>query len=236
MVAILTEHIGGKWPFWLSPRQIIIIPVSSAFNDYAKYLTDTLNSFEFYAEMDPTSNTLNKKIRNAQIAQWNYQAIVGVKEESNMSVNLRSRDSKDPLGDLSLTALITKLKGESTPSSVKFNEFVAYKGRMPEGALQTSTPASAAPAAKPGGGASPKASPTVASKGAAPKGAVLKGAGGGDTNEAHLENHPYMGGFVPSKKDADLFASATSVPKTPNMARWYEHISSFAAKEVQSWP
>merc|ERR1719343_663601 len=46
--AILIEHYGGKWPFWLSPRQIIIIPVANSFNDYARYLTDTLTRFQFY--------------------------------------------------------------------------------------------------------------------------------------------------------------------------------------------
>jgi len=238
MVAILTEHFGGKWPFWMSPRQVMVIPISNAFNDYAKYVTDTLNSFRFFAELDPSSNTLNKKIRNAQIAQWNYQCIVGEQEEGSMSVNLRSRDSKNPIGDLTLAALIDKLKAESNPSSKPFDEFTAFKGRMPEG-IGAAAPAAAAgkaPAAKSAPAAKADKATAAPAKGAAsPTAAPDKAPKGGNSNEAHLENHPYMGGFAPSKKDADLFATMSAVPSTPHLARWYEHISSFTAIEKNSW-
>lgn len=227
-VAILTEHYGGKWPFWVSPRQIIIIPVANSFNDYAKYVTDALINFGFFAEMDPSSNTLNKKIRNAQVAQWNYAAVVGEKEEASFSVNLRSRGEKNAIGDFTLSELVAKLKAESEPSSRKFNEFDAYKGKVPEGASQAASPAAASSpqagkkeAAKPAGGASPKAAP--------------KGSGSSEPNEAHLEDHPYLGGYGPSKKDSAAFSSLKDVPKTPNMARWYEHISSFTSMERESW-
>jgi len=226
MVAILTEHFGGKWPFWLSPRQVIVVPVASGFNDYAKYVTDTLTNFGFHAEFDASSNTLNKKVRNAQIAQWNYCAIVGEAEEAAMSVNLRSRDAKGAIGDFTLSGLIDKLKAESEPSSKKFNEFHEFKGRTPEGPAAAVVAAVAAiqgsaAAAKPAAGAT-KGAPAAAAKGAS-----------GD--EAFLEDHPYLGGFAPSKKDATLFASMTSVPATPNLKRWYEHVSSFTSMEKDSW-
>lgn len=227
MVAILTEHFGGKWPFWMSPRQVIVVPVANGFNDYAKYVTDTLTNFGFYAEFDASSNTLNKKVRNAQIAQWNYCAIVGEAEEAAMSVNLRSRDAKGAIGDFTLSGLIEKLKAESEPSSKKFNEFHEFKGRTPEGpaaavaAAPAAAPAAAKKDSKPAAGAS-KGAPAAAAKGAS-----------GD--EAFLEDHPYLGGFAPSKKDAALFASMTSVPATANLKRWYEHVSSFTSMEKDSW-
>jgi threonyl-tRNA synthetase len=233
-VAIITEHFGGKWPFWLSPRQVMIIPVSAAFNDYAKYVTDTLVTFGFYAEFDPSSNTLNKKVRNAQIAQWNYAAIVGEAEEASMSVNLRSRDEKDAIGNITLAKCVERLKAESNPSSRPFDTFTAYKGRMPveevKAALASVGNGAAAAAvggqkaAKPAG--SPKGGPS-SEKSSAPKNAS------GD--EAFLDDHPYLGGYAPSKKDATVFASLKEIPKTPNMARWFEHISSFTALEKESW-
>lgn len=73
MVAILTESYAGKWPFWLSPRQAMVMPVSSQFDDYATQVKDKLWSAGFMAELDTdASDTLNKKIRNAQLAQFNF--------------------------------------------------------------------------------------------------------------------------------------------------------------------
>ncbi|CAG8664212.1 4903_t:CDS:2, partial [Paraglomus occultum] len=72
MVAILTENFGGKWPFWLSPRQVIVIPVAPKFNDYAQKVADECYKAHLYAETDVSEHLLNKKIRNAELAQWNF--------------------------------------------------------------------------------------------------------------------------------------------------------------------
>lgn len=61
------EHFGGKWPFWLSPRQVAIVPVSQKHEDYAKLIEGLLRQEGYHAEVDQTNNTLNKKIRNAQL-------------------------------------------------------------------------------------------------------------------------------------------------------------------------
>jgi threonyl-tRNA synthetase len=65
MFAILAEHTGGKWPFWISPRQVIVIPISEKFIDYAEkiYLRLKLEGYE--AEIDRSEGTINKKVRNA---------------------------------------------------------------------------------------------------------------------------------------------------------------------------
>ena len=73
MMAVLTENFGGKWPFWLSPRQAMVVPVGVPFNGYAKEVAEILRSKGFCAEADTDDgNTMNKKVRNAQIAQFNF--------------------------------------------------------------------------------------------------------------------------------------------------------------------
>jgi threonyl-tRNA synthetase len=95
MIAILTESFGGKWPFWLSPNQVILITIAPAFDDYALKVKNELyeNGFECEFDMD-ASTTLNKKVRNAQIAHYNFILVVGEKEKINNTVNVRTRDNK----------------------------------------------------------------------------------------------------------------------------------------------
>ncbi|KAK9497601.1 hypothetical protein O3M35_004298 [Rhynocoris fuscipes] len=94
MIAILTEQFSGKWPFWLSPRQIMVIPVSSQFDSYAIQVHQMLTRENFMCDYDiDAGDTLNKKIRNAQLAQYNFILVVGEKERDNMTVNVRTRDN-----------------------------------------------------------------------------------------------------------------------------------------------
>lgn len=73
MMAILTESFAGKWPFWLSPRQVMVIPVGPQFDQYATQVQEKLSGAGFMAEVDiDHSDTMNKKIRNAQLAQFNF--------------------------------------------------------------------------------------------------------------------------------------------------------------------
>ena len=73
MIAVLTENFGGKWPFWLSPRQAMVVPVGPNVNVYAQEVRDTLRSSGFCVDVDvDDGNTMNKKVRNAQVAQYNF--------------------------------------------------------------------------------------------------------------------------------------------------------------------
>merc|ERR1712118_614878 len=105
------------------------IPISDAFGPYAEYLKDQLRNNGFHADVDTTSATLNKKVRDAQLAGWCYQAVVGAKEEAGWSANLRSRDSPQPLGSFPVPALIEKLRQEGMPSSRPFNTLATWSGR-----------------------------------------------------------------------------------------------------------
>lgn len=89
MIAILTESYAGKWPFWLSPRQVMVIPVGLQLNDYAIKVKEQLWAAGFMAEVDTDDgDTMNKKIRNAQLAQFNF--ILG--EESGFLTTVSRED------------------------------------------------------------------------------------------------------------------------------------------------
>lgn len=95
MIAVLTENYGGKWPFWLSPRQVLVVPVSSKFDEYAQKVHKEFNDNNYRCDVNlDAGETLNKKIRNAQLAQYNFIFVVGDKEQTSSTVNVRTRDNK----------------------------------------------------------------------------------------------------------------------------------------------
>ncbi|KAL0979948.1 hypothetical protein UPYG_G00191940 [Umbra pygmaea] len=95
MIAILTENYGGKWPLWLSPRQVMVVPVGPTLDEYALKVQGDFHRGGLMTDVDcDASCTLNKKIRNAQLAQYNFILVVGEKEKSSETVNVRTRDNK----------------------------------------------------------------------------------------------------------------------------------------------
>ncbi|XP_028632544.1 threonine--tRNA ligase 2, cytoplasmic [Grammomys surdaster] len=110
MIAILSENYGGKWPLWLSPRQVMVIPVGPACENYALQVSKECFEEGFMADVDlDDSCTLNKKIRNAQLAQYNFILVVGEKEKIDNTVNVRTRNNKIH-GEISIASVIEKLK------------------------------------------------------------------------------------------------------------------------------
>lgn len=108
MLAILIEHTKGKWPFWLSPRQGIVIPVSTQFADYAQQVARSLSlgkdhtEPQYYVDTDNSPrDRLNKMIRQAQLQQYNFIFVVGQKEMDQGTVNVRTRKG-DVLGTMSI--------------------------------------------------------------------------------------------------------------------------------------
>jgi threonyl-tRNA synthetase len=92
-MAVLIEHTGGKWPFWLSPRQVSIVPVAAPYFEYANQVAATLHAEGYYVDVDLSHNTLNKKVREAQVSQYNFILVVGAVEAAEGSVNIRTRDN-----------------------------------------------------------------------------------------------------------------------------------------------
>jgi threonyl-tRNA synthetase len=71
-IAILIEHFAGKWPFWLSPRQILVIPVMPAVNDYVELVQRIFKAEKMHVDIDVSGNTMQKKIRRGQLDQYNF--------------------------------------------------------------------------------------------------------------------------------------------------------------------
>ncbi|KAI1157907.1 putative threonyl-tRNA synthetase, cytoplasmic [Nemania serpens] len=114
-IGILTEHFGGKWPFWISPRQVMVIPVMTGATDYVKEVQALLRTNEFHADVDLSANTLNKKIRSAQLLQYNFIFVLGAKEMTDRTVTIRSREDAEKTQSaeqlvLSLDEAVVKLK------------------------------------------------------------------------------------------------------------------------------
>jgi len=91
MIAILTEHYAGKWPLWLSPRQLVIVPVTKEQLAYAEELRAFFHGAGFHVDVDESLNKLPKMILNAQKAQYNYILVVGRTEVEAKAVNVRLR-------------------------------------------------------------------------------------------------------------------------------------------------
>lgn len=110
-IGILIEHYAGKFPLFLSPEQVRILPVADAVNDYAQRVTTVLTDAGIRAEADLRSEKLGKKIRDAQLAHVNYQVVVGGKEEKAGTVSVRTR-SNENLPPMSVDHFVDKLKTE----------------------------------------------------------------------------------------------------------------------------
>ncbi len=95
LIGFLIEHFAGTFPLWLAPRQVIIVPVSEKFNNYAEEINTKLFDAWIRTEIDLSNNGLNKKIRNAEKSHINYILVVGEKEEKDNSVAVRNYKTKE---------------------------------------------------------------------------------------------------------------------------------------------
>jgi threonyl-tRNA synthetase len=90
---ILIENFAGRFPLWLSPSQVRILTVADRHEAYAEELAKKFKVHGFHTEVDATSESVSKKVRNAQLAQVNYILTVGDQESENKTANLRTRDN-----------------------------------------------------------------------------------------------------------------------------------------------
>ncbi len=111
MVGFLIEQCQGAFPTWLSPIQVQIIPISDQNNNYAQKVLEQLKSANIRAELDQRSETMQSKIRDAQLMKIPYMIIVGKKEEEQDKVAIRTRSSED-LGVMGLEEFKEKVLKE----------------------------------------------------------------------------------------------------------------------------
>ena len=110
-IGILIEHYAGKFPVWLSPVQVKILPVSEKFADYAEKVSDALKAAGVRVETDDRSEKLGYKIRSAQMEKVPYMLIVGEKEVEGECVSVRRRDEGD-IGSMSVDEFAKLVLGD----------------------------------------------------------------------------------------------------------------------------
>ncbi len=111
-IGILTEHFAGKFPTWLAPTQVKILPVSEKYRDYAKKIHDRLAANKVRVETDERNEKIGYMIREAQVIdRIPYMLVVGQKEEEDGTVSVRSRDTGETV-TMPLDEFVEKLDRE----------------------------------------------------------------------------------------------------------------------------
>ena len=108
---ILVEHFAGRFPLWLAPVQVKVLPISEKFEDYALKVTKELSDAGIRAEYDERNEKIGKKIRDAQMERVNYMVIVGEKEADSGKISVRNRDGEER-SDVDLNDFLGELKAE----------------------------------------------------------------------------------------------------------------------------
>ncbi|XP_034510100.1 threonine--tRNA ligase, mitochondrial isoform X2 [Ailuropoda melanoleuca] len=109
MLGVLAESCGGKWPLWLSPFQVVVIPVGTEQEEYAREVQQRLQAAGLVCDLDADLGlTLSRRVRRAQLTHYNFQFVVGQKEQSKRTVNIRTRDNHR-LGERDLTEAVQRL-------------------------------------------------------------------------------------------------------------------------------
>lgn len=131
------QHTGGRWPLWLSPRQVMVCPVKPEFDSYAQRVAEQLRQGRWFADCDTSNRTLQKRVREvrgnrcrrshppalpvrspvhssqAQVLQYNYILVVGDREMGNETVNARLRDGT-VMGEVALAAFQEQLRDQAS--------------------------------------------------------------------------------------------------------------------------
>jgi threonyl-tRNA synthetase len=94
-VAVLIEHCAGKFPLWLAPEQVVILPISEKYVNYAKNVLTLLGNYEIRGRVDDRNEKTGKKIRDAELDKVPYMLIVGEKEEAENTVSIRKQGAGD---------------------------------------------------------------------------------------------------------------------------------------------
>jgi threonyl-tRNA synthetase len=110
-IGIMIEHYAGELPLWLAPVQAIVLPVSDRFSDYAASVRDTLRAQDLRVELDGRSESIGRKIRDAELRKIPYMLVVGEREQGEGAVAVRQHRGGD-IGSESTAQFASRLTGE----------------------------------------------------------------------------------------------------------------------------
>ena len=108
-VAVLLEHTGGKFPLWLTPDQVVVLPISEKYNDYANEVARQLNVADVRAQVDDRNEKIGRKIRDNELKRIPYLLIVGEKEAEEGKVSVRAQGEGDK-GQMTIGEFATFMK------------------------------------------------------------------------------------------------------------------------------
>ncbi|MBX2813211.1 MAG: threonine--tRNA ligase [Myxococcales bacterium] len=120
-LGIIIEHTAGRFPFWLAPVQVQVLPVSEKYNDYASKVTQRLVTAGFRTEANLRGDRIGYKIRQGSLHKIPYLLVVGEKEAGAKEVNVRSRETGE-LGAFSVPAFLERIEAEKLPPTLVTEE------------------------------------------------------------------------------------------------------------------
>jgi threonyl-tRNA synthetase len=110
-IGFLLEHYAGRFPLWLAPLQVKVLPISDKFREYAQSVLDKLKNADIRAELDDRSEKIGKKIRDTEVARVPFMLVIGEKEVNENKVSVRRHGHGDT-GSVDTDELIASLKSE----------------------------------------------------------------------------------------------------------------------------
>lgn len=119
-IAILLEHTGGNFPLWLTPEQVIILPISEKYEKYTKKVLHLLENSEIRALVDNRNEKTGRKIRDAEVSKIPFMVIVGEKEEENGTVSVRKHGEGD-IGTFTIEEFIELIQKEVQKTLATFH-------------------------------------------------------------------------------------------------------------------
>jgi threonyl-tRNA synthetase len=119
-VAVLIEHTAGKFPLWLTPEQVVVLPISEKYNDYAKSVSEFLNNSDIRTIIDDRNEKIGRKIRDNELKRIPYLLIVGEQEAENQQVSVRKQGDGDK-GIMDISGFADFIKAEVKEQLSSFN-------------------------------------------------------------------------------------------------------------------
>ncbi len=110
-VAVLIEHTAGKFPLWLTPEQVVVLPISEKYNDYAKKVSKVLNNSDIRSVLDDRNEKIGRKIRDNELKRIPFLLIVGEKEAETNMVSVRKQGDGDK-GSMEIEEFISFINKE----------------------------------------------------------------------------------------------------------------------------